>query len=91
MDEDWSANLGFFHTTVILQSIPKFQNVSRGVNYILNQLDDIEMIYAEFNAMIEEGMKMSMEDMDDLMDEMRDKMKTFKENGREERLFEEMN
>ena len=57
----------------------------------MSQLDDVEMIYAEFNVMIEEGMKMSMEDMEDLMDEMRDKMKTFKEKKNSGSLFEEMN
>jgi hypothetical protein len=32
-----------------------------------------------------------MDDMEDLMDEMRDKMKTFKEKGGKSSLFEEMN
>jgi hypothetical protein len=48
------------------------------------------MIHAEFNAMIEEGMKMSMEDMDDMMDEMRDKMKIFKEQKGKKDIFSEM-
>lgn len=33
------------------------------------KLDNIEMIQAEFNAIIQGGMKMSVEDMEDLMDE----------------------
>jgi hypothetical protein len=36
------------------------------------------MIHAEFNAMIQEGLKMTMEDMEDLMDEMKEKVKGFR-------------
>ena len=48
------------------------------------------MIEAEFNAMIEEGMKMSMEDMEDLLDEMRLKMQNFRENNIKKDPFDEM-
>ena len=62
----------------------------KGKDYILNQLDDIESIQAEFDAMIEEGMKISMEDMEDLMDEMRMKMEGFKQNREKSDPFKEM-
>ncbi len=48
------------------------------------------MIEAEFNAMIEEGMKISMEDMEDLMDDMRLKMKNFRESNVKKDPFDEM-
>jgi len=85
------CQFGLFSHYGDLAKHPEISKRFKGRDYILNQLDDIEMIYAEFNAMIEEGMKMSMEDMDDLMDEMRDKMKTFKETGGKSSLFDEMN
>ena len=85
------CHFGLFSRYGDLAKDPEISKRFNGREYILNQLDDIEMVYAEFNAMIEEGMKMSMEDMDDLMDEMRDKMKTFKEQGNKGSLFEEMN
>jgi len=85
------CHFGLFSRYGDLAKDPEISKRFKGREYILNQLDDIEMVYAEFNAMIEEGMKMSMEDMDDLMDEMRDKMKTFKEQGNKGSLFEEMN
>jgi len=85
------CHFGLFSRYGDLAKDPEISKRFKGREYILNQLDDIEMVYAEFNAMIEEGMKMSMEDMDDLMDEMRDKMKTFKEQGNKSSLFEEMN
>jgi len=49
------------------------------------------MIHAEFNAMIEEGMKMSMEDMEDLMDEMRKGIKEFKRKKGIKGPFDELN
>ncbi len=85
------CHFGLFSRYGDLAKDPEISKRFKGREYILNQLDDIEMVYAEFNVMIEEGMKMSMEDMDDLMDEMRDKMKTFKEQGNKSNLFEEMN
>ena len=85
------CHFGLFSHYGDLAKDPEISKRFKGREYILNQLDDIEMVYAEFNAMIEEGMKMSMEDMDDLMDEMRDKMKTFKEKGGKSDLFDEMN
>jgi len=57
----------------------------------LKELDNIEMIHAEFNAMIEEGMKMSMEDMEDLMDEMRKGIKEFKRKKGIKNSFDELN
>ena len=62
----------------------------KGKDFILEQLDDVDSIYAEFNTMIEEGMKISMEDMEDLMDEMRMKMKGFKEKQSSSDPFKEM-
>ncbi len=85
------CHFGLFSRYGALAKDPEISKRFKGREYILNQLDDIEMIYAEFNAMIEEGMKMSMEDMEDLMGEMRDKMNTFKEKGKKSSLFEEMN
>ena len=85
------CQFGLFSRYGDLAKHPEISKRFKGREYILSQLDDIEAIYAEFNAMIEEGMKMSMEDMDDLMDEMRDKMKSFKEKGTKRSLFDEMN
>jgi hypothetical protein len=85
------CQFGLFSRYGDLAKDPEISKRFKGREYILSQLDDVEMIYAEFNVMVEEGMKMSMEDMDDLMDEMRDKMKTFKEQGSKSNLFEEMN
>jgi hypothetical protein len=85
------CHFGLFSRYGDLAKDPEISKRFKGREYIMNQLDDIEMVYVEFNAMIEEGMKMSMEDMADLMDEMRDKMKTFKERGNKSSLFEEMN
>ena len=85
------CHFGLFSRYGDLAKHPEISKRFKGREYILNQLDDVEMIYDEFNAMIEEGMKMSMEDMEDLMDEMRDKMKTFKEKKKMGSLFDEMN
>jgi hypothetical protein len=85
------CQFGLFSRYGDLAKDPEISKRFKGREYILSQLDDVEMIYAEFNVMIEEGMKMSMEDMEDLMDEMRDKMKTFKEQGSKSSLFEEIN
>ena len=86
-----ACHFGLFSRYGDLAKDPDISKRFKGREYILSQLDDVEMIYAEFNVMIEEGMKMSMEDMEDLMDEMRDKMKTFKEKKNTGSLFEEMN
>ena len=85
------CQFGLFSHYGDLAKDPEISKRFKGREYILNQLDDIESIYTEFNAMIEEGMKMSMGDMEDLMDEMRDKMKTFKEKDGKSSLFKEMN
>lgn len=69
---------------------PELSKRFQGKEFILNQLDNIEMIRAEFNAMVEEGMRLSMEDMDDMMDEMRDKMRIFKEQKGKTDIFSEM-
>jgi len=61
-----------------------------GKEFILKQLDNIEMIHAEFKAMIEEGMKLSMKDMEDLMDEMKGKVEEFRENREKKDPFEEL-
>ncbi len=79
----------FFHYGDLARH-PELSKRFQGKEFILNQLDDIESIHAEFNAMIEEGMKISMEDMDDMMDEMRDKMKIFKDQKGKKDIFNEM-
>jgi hypothetical protein len=86
-----ACHFGLFSRYGDLAKDPKISKHFKGREYIISQLDDVETIYAEFNAMIEEGMKMSMEDMEDLMDEMRNRMKTFREKGSKESLFEDMN
>ncbi len=72
------CHFGLFSHYGYLAKHPEFSKQFHGKEFILKELDNIEMIHAEFNAMIEEGMKMSMEDMEDLMDEMRTGMKDFK-------------
>jgi hypothetical protein len=84
------CHFGLFSRYGELAKHPELSKRFKGREFILNQLDNIEMVHAEFNEMIEEGMKMSMEDMEDLMDEMRDKMRTFKNQNRKKNLFEEM-
>jgi len=69
------CQFGLFHHYGYLARDPEYAQQFQGREFILKELDNIEMIHAEFNAMIEEGMKMSMEDMEDLMEEMRDKVK----------------
>jgi len=85
------CHFGLFSHYGDLAKDPEISKRFKGREYILNQLDDIESIYAEFNAMVEEGMKMSMEDMEDLMDEMRDKMDAFKNKKKSGSIFEELN
>jgi len=72
------CHFGLFSHYGYLAKHPEFSKKFHGKEFILKELDNIEMIHAEFNAMIEEGMKMSMEDMEDLMDEMRQKVREFK-------------
>jgi len=69
------CQFGLFYRYGYLARHPEYSKQFRGKEFILKELDNIDMIHAEFNAMIEEGMKMSMEDMEDLMDEMREKVK----------------
>ena len=85
------CHFGLFSHYGDLARHPEISKRFKGREFILNQLDDIESIYAEFDAMAEEGMKMSMEDMDDLMDEMREKMTDFKQNrSKKGDIFKEM-
>jgi hypothetical protein len=72
------CQFGLFYHYGYLAQHPEYSKQFQGREFILKELDNIEMIHAEFNAMIEEGMKMSMEDMDDLMDEMKEKVKGFR-------------
>jgi len=72
------CHFGLFSHYGYLAKHPELSKRFRGKEFILKQLDNIEMIYAEFNKMIEEGMKMSMGDMEDLMDEMSDKVDEFR-------------
>jgi len=76
------CHFGLFSHYGYLAKHPEFSKEFRGKEFILKELDNIEMIHAEFNAMIEEGMKMSMEDMEDLMDEMRKGIEEFKRKRR---------
>ncbi len=84
------CHFGLFSHYGDLAKHPEISKRFKGREFILNQLDDIESIYAEFDAMAEEGLKLSMEDMEDLMDEMREKMTNFKQKGSKGDLFEEM-
>jgi hypothetical protein len=84
------CHFGLFSHYGYLAKHPELSKKFHGREFILKELDNIEMIEAEFNAMIEEGMKMSMEDMEDLMDEMRLKMKNFRESNTKKDPFDEM-
>lgn len=72
------CHFGLFSHYGDLAKDPVLSTMFRGKEFILKELDNVEMIRAEFDAMIEEGMKISMEDMEDLMDEMREKMDVFR-------------
>ena len=72
------CHFGLFYHYGYLARHPEFSKEFMGKEFILKELDNIEMVHAEFNAMIEKGMKMTMEDMEDLMDEMKEKIKQFK-------------
>jgi len=72
------CQFGLFYHYGYLARHPEYSKQFMGREFILKELDNIDMIHAEFNAMIEEGMKMSMEDMEDLMDEMKEKVKGFR-------------
>jgi len=85
------CQFGLFDRYGYLAKHPELSKEFRGREFILEQLDDIEMIRAEFNAMIEEGMKLSMEDMEDLMDEMKEKVDQFRKSKEKSDPFEELN
>ncbi len=85
------CHFGLFSHYGYLAKHPEFSKKFHGKEFILKELDNIEMIHAEFNAMIEEGMKMSMEDMEDLMDEMRKGIKEFKRKKGIKNPFDELN
>jgi hypothetical protein len=72
------CQFGLFYHYGYLARHPEYAQQFQGREFILKELDSIEMIHAEFNAMIEEGMKMSMEDMEDLMDEMKEKVNRYR-------------
>ncbi|MBW1691390.1 MAG: FecR domain-containing protein [Deltaproteobacteria bacterium] len=72
------CHFGLFYHYGYLARHPEYSKEFMGKEFILKELDNIEMIHAEFNAMIEEGLKMTMEDMEDLMDEMKEKVKGFR-------------
>jgi hypothetical protein len=84
------CHFGLFSHYGDIAKHPVLSKRFQGKEFILNQLDDIELVHAEFNAMVEEGMKMSMEDMEDMMDEMRDKMRIFKDKKSGKDIFGEM-
>jgi hypothetical protein len=84
------CHFGLFSHYGDIAKHPALSKRFQGKEFILNQLDNIESVRAEFNAMVEEGMKMSMEDMEDMMDEMRDKMKIFKDIRDKKDIFGEM-
>ena len=85
------CHFGLFSHYGDIAKHPVLSKRFQGKEFILSQLDDIELVHAEFNAMVEEGMKMSMEDMEDMMDEMRDKMKIFKDKKSGKDIFRELN
>ena len=85
------CQFGLFDRYGYLAKHPVLSKEFHGREFILEQLDNIEMIRAEFDAMIEEGMKLSMEDMEDLMDEMKEKVDQFRENKKKGDPFEELN
>ena len=85
------CDFGLFSHYGDLAKHPELSKKFHGREFILKELDNIEMIHAEFNAMIEEGMKLSMEDMEDLMDEMKGKVEEFRENTEKKDPFEELN
>jgi hypothetical protein len=85
------CHFGLFSHYGYLAKHPEFSKKFHGKEFILKELDNIEMIHAEFNAMIEEGMKMSMEDMEDLMDEMRKGIEEFKRKKGIKNPFDELN
>lgn len=84
------CDFGLFSHYGYLAKHPELSKKFHGKEFILKQLDNIEMIHAEFNAMIEEGMKLSMKDMEDLMDEMKGKVEEFRENREKKDPFEEL-
>jgi hypothetical protein len=83
------CQFGLFSHYGYLAKDPELSRYFNGKEFILKQLDNIEMIQAEFDAMIEEGMKMSMEDMEDLMDEMRQKVRDHKTSKKDD-LFNQL-
>jgi len=84
------CHFGLFSHYGNLAQDPVLSQQFKGKDFILQQLDDVESIQAEFDAMIEEGMRISMEDMEDLMDEMRTKMRDFKNKQKKSDPFQEM-
>lgn len=85
------CHFGLFSHYGYLAKHPELSKRFTGKEFILQELDNIEMIHAELNAMIEEGMKMTMEDMEDLMGEMREKVKEFKKRKGIKDPFDELN
>jgi hypothetical protein len=85
------CQFGLFDRYGYLAKHPVLSKDFHGREFILEQLDNIEMIRAEFDAMIEEGMKLSMEDMEDLMDEMKEKVDQFRKSKEKGDPFEELN
>jgi len=85
------CQFGLFDRYGYLAQHPELSKEFHGREFILEQLDNIEMIRAEFDAMIEEGMKLSMEDMEDLMDEMKEKVDQFRKSKEKGDPFEELN
>lgn len=84
------CHFGLFSHYGELAKHPELSKRFKGKDFILQQLDDIASIQAEFDAMIEEGMKISMEDMEDMMDEMRMKMKDYRHRPEKSDPFQEM-
>jgi hypothetical protein len=85
------CQFGLYSHYADLAKHPELSKRFRGREFILKQLDNIEMIRAEFDAMIEEGMKLSMEDMEDLMDEMKEKVEQLREGREKKDPFDELN
>jgi len=84
------CQFGLFDRYGYLAKHPELSKEFRGREFILEQLDNVEMIRVEFDAMIQEGMKLSMEDMEDLMDEMKEKVDQFRKSKEKRDPFEEL-
>lgn len=85
-----ACHFGLFSRYGELARDPVLATRFKGREFILAQLDDIQAIQAEFDVLITEGMKLSMADMEAMMDEMRMKMKDFRQQRESRDPFAEL-